>query len=240
MKSEIIVQPTGDTLTILEGKALDPKYPEKIKLSGNIESISSYLKKRYNDNKGKGLQEVDKEKAILIVDDDKMSIVMLLDAESPFGTSVTASLEHTKELKVFQINQNAEKSREEIIQLLKHSKRFFDDPMKHEEMLKSYMKLNLSGTTSVKKETDDRGNSDLAFKRNIDSQNIPVFFVLKMPIFKGQPEETFRVEVCLSVTDASVRFWFESVELTELIEKRWNEISEKELRFAQDFVIIHK
>jgi hypothetical protein len=240
MKSEIIINPKGDTLTILEGKALDPKHPEKIKLSGNIESISQYLKKRYNGSKGKGLQEVDKEKAIVIVDADKMNIVLLLDADNPFGTSITATLELTKELKEFHINENHEMSREQIIQILKFAKRFFSDPIKHEEMIRAYMKLNLSGTTSVKKESDDRGNSDLAFKRTIDSQNIPTEFVLFMPIFKGQGAEKFRVEVCLSVTDASVRFWFESVELTELIEKRRDEIFKKELESAIDFVVIHK
>lgn len=240
MKSEIKVSPSGDTLTILEGKALDPKYPSQIKLSGNIESVSNFLKKRYHGLVGKGLQEVDKERAVVIVHSDKMNMVLLVDAENPFGTTVFGSLEHTEDLKTFHINDNHLFSREAMIKLLKFSKRHFADPLKHEELINAYMKLNITGSTEYKKESDDRGNKDLAFKKTIASQNIHAGFVLEMPIFKGQNVEKFRVDICLDVTDASVSFWFESVELVELIELRKTQIFDEQLKSCQDFVIIHK
>lgn len=240
MKSEIIVQPTGDTLTILEGKALDPKYPEKIKLSGNIESIAQFLSKRYGGESGKGLQEVDKQKAVVTVDADKMYIALHLDPENPFGTSVSANLEFTKELLEFHINDGTEFTREALIKLVRFNKRFFYDASKHEEFLTAYMKLNLSSNSEIKQETDNRGNKDLAYKRSIDSQKIPTEFILSVPVFKGQKKERFRVEVCLSVTDASVRFWFESVELVDIIDERKTELFGKQLESCQDFVIIHK
>lgn len=242
MKNEITLnglQP-GHNLSIYEGKALDPKHPEKIKLSGNIESIAAYLKNRYNENKGKSLQEVDKEKAVVIVDKNGMTIQLLLDPENFFGLEVLASLDFTEELQAFNINSNHQFTRESMIKLLKFNKRFFEDPLKHEALLESYMKLNLSGNTQVKNESDDRGMKDLAFKKTINSQNIPLGFVLEMPIFKGQAVEKFRVDICLDVTDASVRFWFESVELVELTEMRKDEIFSKQLESCQDFVIIHK
>lgn len=230
----------GNTLTILEGKALEQKYPEKIVLSGNIESIKNFLDKRYNGSVGKSLQEVDKEKAIVLVDAEAMTMQLLLDPENCFGLEVTAELEHTVDLLQFQINSNQTFSREAMIKLLKFNKRHFADPLKHEELLASYMKLNLSGSTQIKSESDDRGNKDLAFKKIIDSQNIPHNFSLEMPIFKGQAVEKFKVEICLDVTNASVSFWFESVELAELIEVRKTQIFDKQLESCNDFVIIHK
>jgi hypothetical protein len=240
MKSEIIVNPSGDTLTILEGKALDPKHPEKIKLAGNIESIGNFLRKRYGTREGKDLQQVDKDLAVVVANIDKMEIHLLLNPQNPFGTEVNAKLELTEDIKTFHINDGFEFAREDLIKLLRHSKRFFADPLKHEEILNSYMKLNLTGETKIVSESDNRGNRDLQFKKNIQSQNIPTGFLLHMPIFKGQPHESFRVEICLNVSDASVRFWFESPELTDMIAKRKDEIFTRELESCQDFVIIHK
>lgn len=227
-------------MTIYEGKALDPKHPDKIKLAGNIESIANFLSKRYGSREGKELQLVDKDKACVVVNKDKMQIHLLLDPQNPFGTEVNASLEFTEDLKNFHINDNTEFTREELIKLFKFSKRLFDDAQKHEEVLNAYMKLNLSGTTNVKAESDNRGNKDLAFKKEINSQGIPQGFILNMPIFKGQPSERFRVEICLNVTDASVRFWFESVELVDIVEARKETIFAEQLKPAEDFVIIHK
>jgi hypothetical protein len=80
----------------------------------------------------------------------------------------------------------------------------------------------------------------MAFSKLIDSQHIPTEFILNIPIFKGFDPERFRVEVCLEATDASVRFYFESVELLELIETRKKEIFAAELESCKDMVIIHK
>jgi hypothetical protein len=64
--------------------------------------------------------------------------------------------------------------------------------------------------------------------------------VLQIPIFSGEANETFRVEIGLEATDGSIRFWLESTELAELIDERKESIIEEEIENCQDFVIIHK
>lgn len=234
------VENTGNELTIREGKALEQKHPEKIKLSGNIESVAQFLIKRYGGRTGKSLQEVDKEKVVVVVNEKAMNISLLLDPENPFGFEVLASLEQTDELKQFHINDNFEFTRESMIKLLKFNKRFFADPLKHEALLNSYMSLNLSGNTMIKSESDDRGNKDLQFKKAINSSGVPQNFTLEIPIFKGQPVVKFKVDICIDVKEMSVSFWFESVELVELIEELRKDIFAKQLEFCTDFVIITK
>jgi hypothetical protein len=234
------IETTGNDITIREGQALDLRHPEKIRLSGNINSISQFLAKRYNGRVGVGLQMIEKDKAVVIVDQAAMRIILQLDPENHFGLEVAALLEFTDEIKAFHINDNHLFTRETMIKLLKFNKRFFADPMKQETLLESYMKLNLTGSTQIKSESDDRGNKDVQFKKTIESQNIPSSFVLEMPIFKGQAVEKFRVDICLDVTEGSVRFWFESVELHELIELRKEQIFAVQLKNCQDFVIINK
>ena len=240
MKQEIIIPKfEGNTLTILEGKALELKQPEKISLEGNIKAISDFIEKRYGARGGKKLQQVDKDLAVVIVDGEKMNMTLLLDPNDIFGTVISANLERTTELLTFCINQNKQFTREELVKIIRFNRRFFEAG-KHQDILNAYLKLQLTGTTELTSASDNRGNKEAAFKKIIDSQNVPTEFVLEIPIFKGFGVERFRVEVCIETTDASVRFWFESVELAELIEVRKQEIFNEELRNCQDFVIINK
>lgn len=240
MKSEIKVNPVGDTLTILEGKTLELKHPVQIELSGNIESVKNFLEKRYAQREGKELQKVDKDLACVVVDMDAMSIKLFLDPQNPFGTKVSGDLTFSNELLLFHVNDGTQTTREAFVKLIRFNKRFFDNAEMYDKLLQSYMKMNLSFSGDIKAESDNRGNKEQWLKKQINSEKIPTEFTLKLPIFKGQPEEKFRVEILLDATDASVRFWFESTELVELIEKRKKEIFDEQLKSCQDFVIIHK
>jgi hypothetical protein len=109
MKTDINITPSpgsSNTLTILEGKALELKQPEKINIAGNIDSISGFLNKRYAGRVGKDLQFVDKDKAIVIVDKDAMEITLQLDPQNTFGPVIKGSLEISTELAVFHINES--------------------------------------------------------------------------------------------------------------------------------------
>lgn len=243
MEKLSVVLPDGEeskTLIIREGQALPLHNPESIRLSGNIESITNFLARRYNGEKGKGLQEVDKEKAVVIVNDKLMKIELFLDPENHFNTQVTAALELTEELKAFQINIGKQWTREELVKHIRLNRRFFPDPIKHEELLFAWMKLNLSINSELKNESDNRGNKEQYFKKKINSEGIPTEFTLRMPIFRGQEERDFKVQIFLEATDASVRFEFESVDLIELVDRDMKELFQEQLEYCQDFVIIHK
>lgn len=241
MKSELTITPKGDTLNILEGKALEPKHPERLFISGQIESVAAYLNARRGTLQPEGaLQHINKDLAVITMDEAAMTITLDVDPNHPFGTEVVGKLEFNPELLAWFINKDKQFTREQLISLLKFNRRFFADASQHSIMLDAYQKLNLTGQTALKNESDNRGNKDAAFKKTIDSSNIPTEFSLLMPIFKGQPAKKFRVEVCLDATDASVRFWFESVELIEIIEADKKEIFNKQVEGYVDFAIIWK
>lgn len=241
MKSELTITPKGDTINILEGKALDPKHPERLKITGQIESVNAYLNARRGTLQPEGaLQHINKDLAVITMDEAQMTITLDVDPNHPFGTEVVGKLEFNPDLLAWFINKDKQFTREQLITLLKFNRRFFADASQHRIMLDAYQKLNLTGQTNLKNESDSRGNKDAAFKKTIDSSTIPTEFSLFMPIFKGQPEKKFRVEVCLDATDASVRFWFESVELIEIIEADKKEIFNKQVAGYTDFAIIWK
>lgn len=227
----------GDTLTVLEGKILDPKPSEKIKIDGDIKSISSFLGVRIKE--GKGTQEIDKSKAIVLVDKKALTIQLLIDPENHYGAIVTGKLEKSDELAPFHINQNKTFTKEELVKLIKFNKIHFDDASKHAEMLLAFQKVSSTVNISSKDSSDDRGNKERDFVKQVTT-NAPTEFILNAPSFKGFPAIRFRVEVCLDVTEGSARFWFESVELHEVMQKQVEEIFKTELESARGFVVINQ
>lgn len=238
MKNEFsILTPDGlTTLTILEGKALELRNPEKVEISGDINSVSSFLKKR---NNGFGLQKVEQSKVIVIVDKKEMSITLDIDPENFFGALVKGTLELSDELKVFSINQPKTWKREELVQLIRFNKLSFDNAEQHDKVLKAYMSFEAQTAGEIKAASDTRGNKASSLSKTVNT-NIPTEFVLLIPVFKGREAMRFRVEICLDVTDGGARFWFESVELHELINTQRDIIFNEELKSCEEFVIINK
>jgi hypothetical protein len=229
------------TVTLLEGKTLDLKHPVQIKIDGNIQAISNFLKRRYAvDYQGKLLQEVNKELAIVVVDDVKMEMQLMLDPQNVFGTVIRAELLFTPELQQFHINNRHKWTRKDLLDLLRFNRRFFADPSEFEKLIAAYQRLNLNVSSEIIQASDSRGNREDYFKKVIDSSGVPTEFTLKLPIFKGERSISFRVEVCIDATEGAVKFWLESPELVELIETEKHIIFKRELENCVDFPIIFK
>lgn len=226
----------GNEVIIRTGDALPPVPPIQMNVTGDIYSVASFLKGR---TAAVGLQAVDVSQAIVLVDKKNRSIELQLDPNDKIGTKITGKLKLTDELLQFHINTTKTFTREELVKLLRFNSRFFPDKMKFEQLLRAYQTLNVKTAAELNQDSDTRGNKANHFVKTVDSSNIPDEFVLSVPIFEGFDAETFRVEIALDATDASVRFWFESVELHELIETRQEEIIKQQLLHCGGLVIIH-
>lgn len=227
---------TGNELIIREGQALPAKEPIKVVMSGDIKTVSTYLAGRLAVTNS---QKADKSTAIIIVDPKEMTIHLKLDPVNPYGGEITAKLELSDELMVFNINTAKMFTREELVKLLRFNKIWFADPDKHDVLLKSYQAFTAKTASELSAENDTRGNRSNNFSKTVKT-DLPEEFTLRIPIFKGQEKKTFRVEICLDVTDGGARFWFESVELHATIEIEKERIFDEELKTAAGFVIIRK
>lgn len=225
-------------LTIREGEALELKAPKKISITGNINSVKEFLNKRTAIN-GTVLQKLDKNSAIIIVDEDMGTIHLQLDPENQDGTEIIAKVEPTLYLEQFQINGTKTFTQTELVKILRFSKQLFETPDKYEAILKAYQAFDFTVAIKAAAEADLRGNKSNSLKKTVET-NLPAEFVLNLPIFKGQAKETFRVEICFDTTEGSIRFWFESPELKQLIDQRKIELFEEELKDYKDYVIIKK
>jgi hypothetical protein len=233
---KVTTQEGSNEVIIRTGEALPENPPKMMGFCGDIHSVASFIKGR---SAATGLQEVDKSKAIVLVDRKKRTIELHLDPNNQIGTIIIGQLRLTEELQQFHINTAKTFSREELVKLLRFNSRFFTDKLKFEELLRAYQTLQIKTAAELNQDSDTRGNKSNNFVKTVDSSRIPTEFVLNVPLFEGFDPETFRVEICLDATDASVRFWFESVELHELIETRQEEIIKSQLRHCEGLVTIY-
>jgi hypothetical protein len=233
-------------IIIREGDALPPVAPKKIKIDGDIKTVSSFIEKRklvgfdgVMQNGDAGLQTINSDRVLVTVDKEKLSILLQLDPENEYGTEVTAKLSFTPELEQFFINKNKLFNREELIKLIRFNKIWFADPEAHDKLLKAYQSFTATVNANIGKTSDTRGNIDNTYKKTVET-NVPDSFVLNIPIFKGMDKRLFRVEIAIDSTDASTKFWFESVELNDIIQIESQAILEKELETCTDYVVIWK
>ena len=237
------VENAGNEIIIREGKALEPVAPKKINITGDIKTVSSFIAKRKPASSQldakPGLQEINPDRALVTVDKNFLSIKLELDPENEYGTEVTAKLSFTPELEQFCINKNRLFNREELIKLIRFNKIWFPDAEAHDKLLKAYQAFTATVNANIGKTSDTRGNVENAYKKTVET-NVPDSFVLNIPIFKGMDKRRFRVEIAIDSTDASTKFWFESVELNDIIQVESQMILEKELEACADYVIIWK
>lgn len=230
----------GNEFTILEGSALPKKEPVKINISGDIKTVSSFVIGRKDVDADKtGLQFINKSRAIVEVDKQARTIVLKLDPTDHYGGVITAKMELNPDLVEFCINAKKTFKQKELVDLLKFSGLAFDNAEKHAMLLRSYQSFNAKAYIDMASDSDSRGNKSSSFNKKVET-NLPVDFVLNIPIFKGQDRKRFSVEICLEVTDGGCNFWFESVELKELIEIESETILKAELESCSDYVVIWK
>jgi len=226
----------GNELIIREGTALAQKEPNKVLFSGDINTISAYISKR---NNGHSTQQIDQTKMIVEVDKKALSITLNLDPENPYGATIIGKLEMSDEIKPFCINQPTTFGREQLVKLLRFNKMWFADKDKFDGILEAYRVFSASVATDISASSDNRGNKAANFAKQVKS-SLPDEFILDIPIFKGQVPQSFRVEICLDATDGGAKFWFESVELNDIMTSQVDSIFSKQLELCNDFVVINK
>lgn len=235
-KVDINLTGTETSLTILEGKTLEQKPPEKIRILGDIKTFGTFIRGRAA---GYNLQMIDPNKAIITVTKDIGMIHLELDPENYYGAQIGGKLELSEELQKWTINTGKTWKLQELTKHLRFSKLDFDDKDKHEILVKAYQSFNFKALIDSLQESDTRGNQKKVFEKDVKT-NLPVGFVLNIPVFKGFDSIRFGVEICLETTEGSANFWFDSTELHELIKTEKDRILNTELLACDGFVIINK
>ncbi|MGL5472879.1 MAG: hypothetical protein ACRDCT_32655, partial [Shewanella sp.] len=184
-------------------------------------------------------QCVSPKRTIVICDKENLTIELLTDPNDPDAAEIIGKAEFSKELQTFGINVAKYFSREQLIKLIRFNRRFFPNKEENANLLSAYQSFTASVNKNIQEESDLRGNKNNQFQKKVNT-TLPENFVLEVPIFKGEKAVTFPVEICMEDYDSGIRFWFESVDLAELIATKTDELFDRELESCKEFAIIFK
>lgn len=240
-KLELKIENTNGELTIREGSAQEPlplKEPNIIKIFGDIHSVSNFINNRAS---GHSSQQIDKNKAIVIVDKNAKTITLNLDPENYYGATVSGKLEQSIELAQFGINTSTRYSRKSLLDLLRFNRLFFEDKNEHASVIAGLYKLRIKSEQEIQQEKDNQGNKrTLHDVKTVDDGGMVKEFTLTIPLFKGFAAKKITVEICFEVLNGDVSFWLESIGLKETSEAAIDGIFSEELKSCEGFVIINK
>jgi hypothetical protein len=240
---ELKITLTGDQkeLIIREGKAQEPlplKEPKIIVIAGDIHSVANFINGRQT---GHSAQEIDQNRAVVMVDKFHKTITLLVDPENYYGATIVAKLEQSKELEQFGINTSTRYNRKQLLDLLRFNRLFFEDKNQHAQVITGLYKLRIKSETEIQQEKDNQGNKrNLLDVKTVDDGGLVKEFNITLPLFKGFDPKQITVEVCFDVLNGDVSFWLESIGLKEVTDAAIDGIFEEELRFCEGFVIINK
>lgn len=122
---------------------------------------------------------------------------------------------------------------------LKFLRVFFVDKAENNNIVTFLQNFKAKVTTSYEDINDQRGNARKLKDQQLESQ-FQQNFTVKMPIFKGLPEQTFKIDILCEVRDGGVSVWHESRELMELQKAILTTKIDEELQAFTGIVCIEK
>lgn len=240
-KTNIQVTPTGDKLTIVHrhGEAAAIQNPKAVNILGSIDAPAEYYEKRSANDM------IDKNQAYLEVNQKKGSITLYCDPTSPIGGHVTGQILMNPLLDRLDINKyGAVKfTEEDFIMRLKECRSIFDVQSDCLNLVDRIKNMEVNVQQKLEKRDDERANRRVLFEQFADTE-IPHSFMLNAPIFINgsdtDPNEIFSVDVKYHYSDGGLKFWLESADLQDIIQrKKETAMGDVVSRFNEEIPIIY-
>ena len=220
-------------LVIREGEALPLRQPELISIEGTIDAPAEFLNKR-------GTEEVNDKDSHVVFSYEKMMIRLTVHEGTAWPIVIIGQLKLNPELKKFGINEQKKFTIKDLKQFLKMNKYFFADQDESIKIISNLEKFRASVNTQIEQEANGRGDKKEHFEVKVDS-NLDMVFTLNMPVFVGQSNNKFQIEICFDVRDKSIEIWLDSAELQQIILSGRESIIKKALEpFKEKFVVIEQ
>lgn len=230
MDNKIEVTAMGSDLTIREGVALSVHHPSNLSIKGTIDAPSRFFQKKKTN--------YDWTRGHVIV--NEMTIELIWgEHENHGGLKVIGVLEEDPALKAFGINTHKKYHQKELATMIKMNRIYFADRDDNRKIVSSIERLKIRVTQEIENGNDFKGNKKQLFEQNVQHELL-LQFTLVIPIFKGQPEKSFLIEINFEITDGNTVFWLESVDLKELAEQERRSIMVKEIEKLEGLTIIYQ
>lgn len=240
-KIQINVAPEMPTVEVIlrEGtapKLLEPKAPIPTSLDGVIGCVAEYLAKRIN------CGQFEQKDCHILVNRDKVEITLITNETDAYRRGIiTGKLSYNPKFLEFGINSKRVWAPTELGLFVKMNRTFFADRKTNMDLVSKLMNFTATVNNSIDRAVAENGNRTDCFTQVVNS-NLPESFILRMPLFKGMPDEIIEVETFAQVNGREVSFALLSpgaqATLEDLRDKVIDDELEKIKTIAPDIAII--
>jgi hypothetical protein len=219
-------------LTIQHQKLPTPHLPtlhevETVEIAGTISAPANFYTKRTGEIKN------DKSHVRYSYRNRVITLVTMEDFSAQ-GSEITGQLVVNPAIKELGINEEKTFFVGELVKHIRKNKFYFADKAQHEKVVNSLQNFSANVNSEIKKINTNNGNIEDVLKVTMKS-NAELRFKCVLPVFIGQKEELFDVEIACAADSNAVKFWLESPALYELLQLNTKEIIDSELaRLEQD------
>ena len=217
-----VLESTGEVV-IRHGEALPVREPQKISLSGDINTPREFYEKRANlfsHNSTEG-HSYDSNETNVVIDKKKGTVILTVNEASYFSDTIIGKLVQNPILAKLNINDDRFQGflPAELAKVLRMHKSMFTSAEFFNTLINSLNDFKAKFETEFEQKNDKKGNVANSVIKNLVSKH-DFNFSLSLPLFEGISTTILPIEVDISYSgDASIRCQLFSPELEEEIEK---------------------
>jgi hypothetical protein len=220
-------------LVIRTGEAERVLYPNKVRLNGTISAPANFYEKR------KSLHNPN----LCHVVFDKATQILKLVVDEQFSErnyEIVGKVEDNPDLNAFSINAGGDTfTVKELMNVLKFNRVHFKDKDDNHKIVLALQNFKAKVEKTLEDSSNLRGNEAKVQITKLE-HDLQESFMLQMPIFKGGETKTFKVDICVQVSNGSVVVWLESRDLKDLQVTGVSAIMDAELAKFTDIVCIEQ
>ena len=223
-------------VVLREGSApdlLEIKEPERVAISGTIDTPFRWLEKR--------IELINQKASNIIVNRDVMGIELTVDETNYYQSDIRGELKTSKEMMEFGINTEKKWEPIKLSKFVKMHRAFFTDKSQNMMLVSTLKNFKAKVNQDIERSKEENGSKVDNYSQVVDS-NLPKSFKLNIPLFKGFACEEIEVEIYADVDGRDVTLSLVSAGANEAIEEYKNKVIDEQLdairQIAPDIVII--
>lgn len=232
-------------VTIIHKNGLNAKAPTPISINGNIDSVFNWLSKRVEPNADENTAPnlVVQAESYIVINRDKLNISLTVHELDPYykGKVSGELVEHPDFVK-WKINSGDDWDHETLAEFVKMNRSCFDKKEVAMKLSTGLKNLTVNVNKELEKENDNRGSYKAMLVQKVTKMSIPEQFNLSVPIFKGQKQIEFEVEIY--VNPNNYRISLVSPEANDAVSEVRDHIIDEQIsniiKIAPDIVIIEQ
>jgi len=217
---------------IRHGDALPIREPQKLSLSGDINTPFEFYEKRkelFLHNIQDVVADYDSSRTNVVFNKDAGTLVLSTNEDSFFATTVKGTLKLDPIFSTLKVNDDDFKgfTPAELAKILRMNRILFHDKVFFSELVNSLQNFKAQFDTQFENSNDKKGSvANSVVKKMVSEHNYN--FSLTVPVFEGLATHIVPIEVDIDYSgDAQIRCTLVSVELQESIDETKQEIIDK-------------